>query len=77
MRQDCIDCKSPTIRAREIDNNIIRVDAESVPDGEVAVVGDLDHEPTAFWNFDEESARFFNITSEWAKHNRHVCPVRT
>jgi hypothetical protein len=74
MRQDCMTCKSPTIRAREIDNHIIRIDGHPVSDGEVAVAGDLEDEPTAIWNFDPLiDAEFWNVPADIPRFNRHVC----
>ena len=74
MRQNCIDCQRPTIRAREIDGNIVIIDAHPVGDGDLAIRGDLGDEPTAFWNFDPETdADFWNMPSSPPLHNKHRC----
>ena len=74
MKWDCLDCGRPTIRAREIDGNFVTVDAHPVGDGELAVHGYLDHEPTAFWNFDPiTDVAFWNLPSVPPLHNKHRC----
>lgn len=74
MREICPSCGIPTIRARSIDNvQIIRVDVVPDPAGELALVGDLDDEPTALWNFKPEDVDFWNLKQEPSKHRPHRC----
>lgn len=73
MRWNCLDCGRPTIRARELDNKIVTIDAEPVPDGELTINGDLDDDPLALWNFTEEDAEFWRVPSNLPRHNKHRC----
>jgi hypothetical protein len=74
MKQLCATCGRPTILAREIDGNPIRIDGHPVGDGEVAVAGDVDDQPTAFWNFDPlTDAAFWGVPASIPLYNKHRC----
>jgi hypothetical protein len=74
MKQACAFCGRPTIRARSIDDiQILRVDEASVSDGELALIGDLDDEPTAIWNFEPADMDFWELKEAPSKHRPHRC----
>lgn len=77
MKRNCISCRQPTIIAREIDSHIIQLDAEPVDRIKDTVVlrGDLDDEPTAFWNVPFTGDSFWNLPAELPRYQRHTCVV--
>jgi hypothetical protein len=75
MRLICTTCSRPTIRAREIDGHIIWIDEPDSPTGQVAVIGDLNDEPTALWNFEPEDVEFWNLKEIPLKYNKHDCRI--
>ncbi len=73
MRRTCIICQREQILAREIDGNIVLLDPEPSPDGQLVVQGDLNDEPRALWGVDPEGDEFFGIPAGAPRYRRHDC----
>jgi hypothetical protein len=74
MKLTCPMCGRTKVRARSIDNaQIIWVDPEPSVDGELALLGDVDDEPTALWNFTMEDAEFWNLKQMPPLVKQHRC----
>lgn len=74
MRWDCMGCGVATIRTRMIDGAFLTVDADptGAADG-VVLKGDLNDDPTSFWNTPAEGDSFWNIPADAPRYSRHQC----